>query len=141
MFSPVFIQVFMTSNVFRGLILALFFAFSSALPHSPILHAEENTGKNFTSITPEDVNQIENLHERAADLMAQHDFRGAVNVYSEILLTEPDDENAYTSMGQAYMVLGDFGRAKDAFQNAIHINPDNELAAYGLKKIADPDFS
>ena len=105
------------------------------------LCAEEAPQKNFTSITQEDINQIENLHERAQDLMAQHNFRDAINVYSEILLTEPDDDAAYTNMGQAYMVLGDFKRAKDAFQNALDISPDNEIAAFGLRKIADPDFS
>lgn len=103
--------------------------------------ASETHQKNFTSITPEDMNQIANLHERAEGLIAQHKFRDAINVYSEIVLTEPDDEDAYADMGQAYMVLGDFKRAKDAFQNALHINPENEIASLGLGKIVDPDFA
>ncbi len=117
------------------------FLFSFTLLSAAPLRAAESSQKNFTSITPEDMNQIENLHEQAKKLAAQHDFRGAINVYSEILLTEPDDDEAYTEMGKAYMILGDFGRAKDAFQNALHIDPDNEIALFGLRKISDPDFS
>lgn len=104
------------------------------------LRAEETIQKNFTSVRPEEMNQIDHLHEHAGHLIEQKDFRGAIDVYWEILLTEPDDDRAYTHLGQAYMVLGDFKRAEDAFKNALHIDPDNEVAALGLRKIADPDF-
>ena len=87
------------------------------------------------------MSQLESLHERADRLMEQKDFSGAINIYSEILLIEPDDDAAYTNMGQAYMVLGYTERAGNAFNNALHINPDNEVAAFGLKKITDPDFA
>ena len=105
------------------------------------LSAAEPSKKSFTSISPAELAQLDNLHDQAQDLMVQHNFRGAINVYTEILLMEPDDDDAYTGMGQAFMVLGDFKRAQNAFENAIHINPDNEIAVFGLRKIADPDFS
>ncbi len=119
--------------------LFLLVACSSAW-HIGRLRATESAQRSFTSVTPEDMNQIENLHSRAEDLIAQKKFRDAISVYSEIVLTEPDDDDAYTNMGQAYMVLGDYTHAKDAFQNALHINPDNEVATMGLRKIADPDY-
>ena len=105
------------------------------------LRAEEAAQKNFTYIRPEDMSQIENLHERAGRLIEKKDFRGAIDVYSEILLIEPDDDGAYTNMGQAYMVVGDLERAENAFKNALHINPDNEIAVICLTKIKDPDAS
>lgn len=105
------------------------------------LRAEESSQKNFTTIRPEEMGQLENLHERADSLMGQKNFRGAIDVYSEILLIEPDDDAAYTNMAQAYMVLGDFKQAGNAFENALHINPDNDIAKSGLRKIMDPDFS
>lgn len=37
------------------------------------------------------------------------------------------------------MIQGNFARAEDAFKNALHINPDNEVALLGLQKIHDPD--
>lgn len=104
------------------------------------LRAEGSSEKNFTTIRREELDEIGNLHERAEGLMEGQNFRGAIDVYSEIILTEPDDDAAYTNMGQAYLVLGDFKRAGDAFENALHINPDNEIAVAALKKISDPDF-
>ncbi len=97
------------------------------------------TQPSFTTTLPEKADQIANLHEKAEHLIVENKFREAVEVYSEILLIEPDDEAAYTNLGHAYMILGDFGRAKDAFQNALHINPKNQGALLGLQKIVDPD--
>lgn len=95
--------------------------------------------QSFTTTSPEKLADLNQLHEEAERLIVENKFREAINIYSEILLTEPDDEVAYTNTGHAYMVLGDFGRAKDAFQNALHINPENQTALLGLQKIADPD--
>ncbi len=103
------------------------------------LRAEGTPKRNFTTTTQEDMDQIENLHDRGMNLIAQQKFRDAINVYSEALLIEPDDEEAYAQIGQSYMVLGDFKRAKDAFRNALDINPENETARMGLRKISDPD--
>lgn len=73
--------------------------------------------------------------------MAENKFRQAVNVYTEIILLEPDDESAYANLGRAYMILGDRDRAKDAFRNALEINPDNPMSLVGLKRLTDPDAS
>lgn len=95
--------------------------------------------QNFINTTPEKMEQLTRLHEKAEALIEENKFREAIDVYSEIILVEPDDEAAYTNLGHAYMILGDFGRAKDAFQSALHINPQNEIALLGLQKISDPD--
>lgn len=120
--------------------LALSLVAFSFLWTSP-LRAEETVPKNFTYIRQEDLDKIENLHQHAEKLIQQKDFRAAIDVYSEILLIEPDDDDAYANMGQAYMVVGDFQRAKNSFRNALDINPGNQAAMLCLKRIADPDFS
>ena len=99
----------------------------------------EDTTENFINTTPEKVAQLARLHEQAEVLVAEDRYREAVDVYLEIILVEPDDEAAYANLGHAYMILGDFARAKDAFQNALHINSQNEIALLGLQKISDPD--
>ena len=114
----------------------LFFSFLMILMTA---RAWAETPQSFISTTPEKVEQLVRLHKRAEILIEQNRFREAIDVYSEIILVEPDDEAAYTNLGHAYMILGDFERAKDAFQNALHINPDNETALLGLQKISDPD--
>lgn len=83
--------------------------------------------------------RLEAMHTHAEDLILKNDFKGAIAVYDEILLEEPDDETAYTGMAQCQLVLGDFKRARNSYLNALHINPDNETAQLGLQKIQDPD--
>lgn len=95
--------------------------------------------ESFIRTAPETLSRVEDLHRRAEHRIVGDDFRGALSVYTDILLIEPDDETAYVNMGRCYMILGDFDRAKDAFRNALAIDPDNELAAEGLTLILDPD--
>jgi len=68
------------------------------------------------------------MHKKAERLIAQNEIRRAAALYSNIILMEPDDETAYANMGNCYLILGDFKRAEDAFQNALEINPENETA-------------
>ena len=87
-----------------------------------------------------DTAALEKLHGRAEGLIAVNDFRGAIRLYSEIILAEPDDAAAYADMGRCYMILGDFERAESAFKNALHIDPANTTALEGLMRIHDPDM-
>ena len=129
-------SVFLKSSLIILMVLAIYTAWSIGR-----LRAEDTPKRNFTYTTQEDMSQIKNLHDRAANMIARHEFKDAINVYSEAVLIEPDDEEAYTQMGQCYMVLGYLKRAKDAFRNALDINPDNEIASMALRKLSDPDFS
>jgi Flp pilus assembly protein TadD len=101
--------------------------------------AEPAPASSFIESRPENVLQIEILHKKAEALILKNDLKGAVKIYWEIILLEPDDEVAYTNLGHAYMILGNFEKAKTAFVNALNINPENETALKGLEKIYDPD--
>ena len=92
-----------------------------------------------SKVPADKLSQLWQLHRKADGLIAENDFRSAIRCYLDILLLEPDDEAAYVNMGSCYQILGDFDRAKDAYQNALSINPDNEDAKRGLEKIRDPD--
>ncbi len=93
----------------------------------------------FGSITPEKIAELESMHQQASDFLIQNDFQGALRTYSDILLMEPDDETAYTGLGQIYMVQGKYKKAHEAFQSALNINPDNQVALSGIRRIMDPD--
>ena len=113
-----------------------------ALLISPLVRAEEiepPEPDSFTTVTGEEIRRLEVMHWKGQRLIAVGNFRQAVDLYWEIILLEPDDDSAYTNLGNLYLILGDIARAKDAFQNAVHINPHNEDAAAGLFKIANPD--
>ena len=94
---------------------------------------------NITSVTSEELRELEAMHAEAQRSIAAGQIREAVSLYWEIILREPDDDAAYTNLGNLYLVLGDSDRAKDAFQNALHINPENEAAQAGFLKITHPD--
>lgn len=96
-------------------------------------------GQSVRTLSPEEIATLEKMHGEAEALVIENKFREAVRLYSDITLLEPEDETAYANMGHAYLILGDFGRAREAFLNALHINPANELAYTGMQKIADPD--
>ncbi|MBI4352705.1 MAG: tetratricopeptide repeat protein [Candidatus Omnitrophica bacterium] len=79
--------------------------------------------------------ELETLHAEAERLVSVNRFREALRVYETIILAEPDDETAYANMGRIYLLTGQRERAKDAFLNALDINPENETALLGLEKI------
>lgn len=82
---------------------------------------------------------LEEKHAAALQRFEAEDVRGAARIYEEIILMEPDDDTAYAEMGRCYLMLGDTDRARMAFANALHIDPDNRLARLGMIRIADPD--
>ena len=118
------------------LLLAVFLGAGTLLPS---LGRAEDTPGSITSPSHEHINEIRSLHRGAEDLLEAEHYRQAIEVYTEILLLEPDDETAYANMGRAYMILGQYDRAENAFLNALHINPENELALAGIRKLRDPD--
>ncbi len=105
----------------------------------PGLGSAEETPASLTSPSQEHIGKIRSLHLGAEDLMEAEHYRQALELYLEIILLEPDDETAYANMGRAYMILGQYERAENAFLNALHINSENELAYLGLQKLRDPD--
>ncbi len=105
-----------------------------------LLSSTANAGpKNITLVSAEQVSELEVMHQQATSLLLENNFQGALRAYSDILLAEPDDETAYTGLGQIYLILGQFQKAHEAFQNALHINAENEVALAGIQKIMDPD--
>ncbi len=93
----------------------------------------------FGNATPEKISELESMHQQATDFLIKNDFQGALRTYSDILLMEPDDETAYTGLGQIYMVQGRYKLANEAFKNALNINGSNEVALAGIRRIMDPD--
>lgn len=100
---------------------------------------EDTHPHNIVTVTPVDLRKLETMHGQAQRHIVAGQIRKAVWLYWEIILLEPDDDAAYTNLGHLYLILGDNGRAKDAFQNALHINPENESAQAGFLKITRPD--
>ncbi len=100
---------------------------------------DQTPATSLTRPSQDTILKLGQMHEEAENAVALNDFTLAAKIYTDILLIEPDDETAYTALGNIYMVTGNFKRAEDAYFNALHINPDNEIARTGLEKIRDPE--
>jgi Flp pilus assembly protein TadD len=82
------------------------------------------------------------LHEQALELVAANRFDEAAAVYEEIVLTSPDDDEAYLILGHVRLMSGRYAAAEEAFRNAAHIDPSavGEIVPfYENRVLADPN--
>ena len=78
---------------------------------------------------PDDIAQ---LREHAAETTHPED---AIAINSAILLRAPDDAVAMNRLGRAYEAIGSIAQAKQTFQQAIAVNPDNTIAIGRLRDL------
>jgi len=65
------------------------------------------------------------LHEKALEAVAAQDLARAASFYEEIILADPDDDQAYLILGHVRLLRGELERAAEAFANALHIDSAN----------------
>lgn len=72
------------------------------------------------------------MHEEALEYVAAQRYDKAAKIYEEIILVNPDDDQAYIIMGHIYLLSGMYDKAEEAFMNAVHIDPENttEIAPF-----------
>ena len=78
---------------------------------------------------PEDVEQLQDL---AADATGPED---AIAINTAILRHAPDDAVAMNRLGRAYEAMGLLEQAKQTFQQAIDVDPDNTIAIGRLRDL------
>jgi len=74
---------------------------------------------------------------RGIALMAerQHDYRSAAQYTEAYLKDNPQDEDAWLDLGKYYVLMNDREGAVKAFQSALKINPDSDLAKQALEAL------
>lgn len=72
---------------------------------------------------PENENMLAGM-----ELVEQYDFQGALDCFDLALLNNEDAELTYRGQGIAYMGLGEYSSAQEAFLNSIS-NADNKLTS------------
>ena len=78
---------------------------------------------------PDDVAQ---LREQAAHTTQPED---AIAVNTAILRHAPDDSVALNRLGRAYEAIGSIAQAKETFQRAVEVDPDNRIATGRLRDL------
>jgi hypothetical protein len=75
------------------------------------------------------------MTKEAIDLAMQGQWREAISVNKAIIENVPVDVDAYNRLGKAYMELGEYDQAKDAYNNALELDPDNAISKKNLSRL------
>lgn len=73
--------------------------------------------------------------KQAITLAMEGKWREAVAVNEEIVGSFPEDVDAYNRLGRAYMEVGDYSRAKEAYEKAIGLDPYNTIAEKNIRRL------
>lgn len=74
--------------------------------------------------------------QEAIALAMQSRWQEAVTVNQSIIELFPTDIDAYNRLGRAYMELGEFAKAKDAYNHTIELDPYNSIAQRNLQRLS-----
>jgi tetratricopeptide (TPR) repeat protein len=74
--------------------------------------------------------------KQAIALAMQGRWREAVAANQEIIASFPNDFDAYNRLGRAYMELGDYSPAKEAYRQALELDPYNIIAQKNLRRLS-----
>jgi hypothetical protein len=75
--------------------------------------------------------------KEAIDLAMQARWREAVDVNKEIIESFPEDVDAFNRLGRAYMELGNYAQAKEAYRRSVKLDPYNAIANRNLRRLND----
>ncbi len=74
--------------------------------------------------------------QEAISLAMQNRWQEAVAVNQSIIELFPTDIDAYNRLGRAYMELGDFAKAKQAYAKVLELDPNNSIAQKNLQRLS-----
>jgi len=74
--------------------------------------------------------------KQAITLAMQGRWREAVVANKSLIENFPNDVNAYNRLGRAYMELGEYSQAKEAYSRAIELAPYNTIATKNLERLS-----
>jgi tetratricopeptide (TPR) repeat protein len=73
---------------------------------------------------------------QAIGLAMQGRWREAVTVNQSLVAGYPDDVSAYNRLGRAYMEIGEFSNAYEAYSRAVELDPYNTIAQKNLNRLS-----
>ena len=84
----------------------------------------------------EEVRLSRQSSKQAIALAMQGQWREAVAANLSIISSFPNDVNAYNRLGRAYMELGEYSKAREAYQRAIELDRYNVIARKNLDRLS-----
>ena len=74
--------------------------------------------------------------QEAISLAMQSRWQEAVTVNQGIIELFPTDIDAYNRLGRAFMELGEFAKAKEAYSRGLELDPNNAIAQKNLQRLS-----
>ena len=74
--------------------------------------------------------------KQAIALAMEGQWREAVAINKDIVESFPNDVDAYNRLGRAYMELGDYSQAREAYSQALELEPYNAIAQKNLRRLS-----
>ena len=74
--------------------------------------------------------------KQAIALAMQGRWREAVAANKSLIESFPNDVDAYNRLGRAYMELGEYSQAKEAYSRAVELDPYNTIAKKNLHRLS-----
>jgi len=74
--------------------------------------------------------------QEAISLAMQSRWQEAITVNQSIIELFPTDIDAYNRLGRAFMELGEFAKAKEAYNRALGLDPYNSIAQKNLQRLS-----
>lgn len=74
--------------------------------------------------------------KEAIDLAMKGQWREAIDANKTIVEAFPNDVDSYNRMGKAYMELGEYEQAREAYRHAIEFDPYNTIARKNLQRLS-----
>ncbi len=82
------------------------------------------------------IRQGQQRSKEAIDLAMQGQWANAVAANKSIIGDFPDDVDAYNRLGRAYIELGEYSQAKEAYQKTVELDPYNAIAKKNLQRLS-----
>ena len=73
--------------------------------------------------------------DKAMSLFQEGKYKEAIDAFSSVLETEPDNANVYNNMGVAYSNTGDFEHSENCYVKAIELDPELAQAYINLSDL------
>jgi len=74
--------------------------------------------------------------KQAIALAMQGCWQEVIEANKSLLDSFPDDVDAYNRLGRAYIEMGDYSQAKEAYENALTLDPYNTIAKKNLDRLS-----
>jgi tetratricopeptide (TPR) repeat protein len=84
----------------------------------------------------EQTKQGKNSSKHAVALAMEGRWKEAVEVNKSLIENFPDDVDSYNRLGRAYMELGEYAQARQAYEKALELDSYNTIAKRNLQRLS-----